>query len=105
VEQTTAELVADKTFHHGALTRLKQFKRPSDVKALAKKICKKAATSRNGTSGAGMNGLTLDQRDKASLESLVLHYAKESPYLFKPEIVQAVRNKFGAQSGPQFQGP
>jgi len=52
-----------------------------------------------------MNGLTLDQKGKASLEALVLHYAQLSPGLFPSEIVQAVRGKFAPQNGPKFRGP
>ena len=105
VQQATAELVADKTLHHGALTRLRQLERPPDVRALAKKIGRKASAPKKGTTGAGMNGLTLDQKGKASLEALVLHYAQLPPGLFPSEIVQAVRSKFAPQNGPKFRGP
>jgi hypothetical protein len=105
VQRATAELVADKTFHHGALTRLRQLDRPPDVRALARKIGKKASAPKKGPTGAGMNGLTLDRRGKASLEALVLHYAQLSPGLFPSAILQIVRNKFAAQNGPKFLGP
>ncbi len=75
----TAELVADRTFHHAVLTRLRQTERPLDLKALAAKLLKKASKTKTPTSSKGMNGVTLDQKGKASLESLILHYAMESP--------------------------
>lgn len=78
VEAATSELVADRTFHHAVRTRLGQMERPADLNALAARVGKKAGTTKAPTSIKGMNGVTLDQRGKASLESLVLHYAKQS---------------------------
>src|SRR5438477_11155489 len=91
VETATAELVDDKTFHHDVLNRLRQMERPTDLKALATKIGTKASSTKTPTSERGMNGVTLDRRGKASLESLVLHYAKQSPDLFLPATVQMIR--------------
>lgn len=101
----TAELVADRTFHHAVLTRLRQTERPLDLKALAAKLLKKASKTKTPTSSKGMNGVTLDQKGKASLESLVLHYAKESPGLFPQATVQIVRRKLSDHNGPKFHGP
>jgi hypothetical protein len=104
VVAATAELVSDKTFHHAALTRLKQLNRPSDVKQLAEKIGKKASTAKRSSTGAGLNGLMLDERGKPSLEALVLHYAQRDRCLFSDAVVQAVRNKFAPARGPRYQG-
>ena len=105
VEEATAELVHDRTFHHAVLTRLKQWQRPHDMKSLAEKIVSKAAKARLKGSGAGMNGITLDQRGKASLESLVLYYDALDTGLFDQSKVQLVRNKFAGHNGPKFRGP
>lgn len=105
VEAATAELVDDGIFHHAVLTRLRQTERPLHLKALAVKICKKASTTKTPTSNKGMNGVTLDQKGKASLESLVLHYAKQFPDLFPSVTVKIVRNKLSDHNGPKFHGP
>lgn len=105
VVEATAELVDDGTFHYAVLTRLKQWQRPDDVKALAGEIISKAEKTRLQSSGAGMNGITLDQRVKASLESLVLHYDALDARLFDQSKVQLVRNKFAGHNGPRFRGP
>ena len=102
VEQATGDLVADKTFHHAVLTRLRQTEWPADLESLVKKIGKKAATT---ASTKRINGVTLDQRRKASLEGLVLHYAGQSPGLFPLASVQAIRNKLADHGGPKFHGP
>lgn len=104
VEKATAELVRDGTFHHGALTRLRQIQWPSDTKELAKKIAKKASTLKVSPNGAGMNGVTLDQRGRASLEALVLHYEAQSHGLFPDKAVRAIRSKLAAHHGPKFHG-
>jgi hypothetical protein len=106
VEVATKELVDDKTFHHSVLTRLRQWHRPDNLKALTKEISRKAASPpRKGAGGAGMNGLTLDERGKPSLESLLLHYAEVDAGLFPEAAVDSVRNKFGPRDGPKFHGP
>lgn len=106
VDDATADLVRDRVFHHGVLTRLRRWHRPDDLKALAKKITLKAKSPpRDGTSGAGMNGMTLDKLGKPSLESLVLHYAGVDPTLFPRGAVEAVRSKFAPHDGPKFRGP
>jgi hypothetical protein len=48
-----------------------------------------------------------DSRPKreASLESLVLHYAKQFPDLFPSVTVKIVRNKLSDHNGPKFHGP
>lgn len=105
MQNATEDLVAEKIFHHAVLTRLRQWELPADLKALAQKIGKKASTTKRERGGAGMNGLALDHRGKASLESLVLHYAKRAPGLFPQEYIKAVSEKFAAYNGPKFQGP
>ena len=72
---------------------------------LATKISNKASTIRKPASGRGMNGVTLDQRGKASLESLVSHYAKQDPGLFSSATVQMVGKKLPGHRGPKFHGP
>jgi len=62
-------------------------------------------TKRPGTSKAGMNGVTLDQREKPSLEVAGLHYAKQAPGLFTTATVQTVYSKLSGHNGPRFQGP
>lgn len=104
VEAATKELVAVGVFHHAVLTRLRQTARPANLEALSTKIWKKASTTRTPTSRR-MNGVALDQRGKASLESLVLHYAQQSPELFPPASVQMIRNKLSGHNGPKFRGP
>lgn len=105
VEEATADLVGDGTFHHAVLTRLKQWQRPDDVKDLAKKIISKAARTRLKGSGAGMNGTILDQRERASIESLVLYYNGIDSRLFDQSKVQLVRKKLAGHNGPRFRGP
>jgi hypothetical protein len=106
VEEATADLVADRTFHHGVLTRLRLWQRPDDLKALTKKISVKAKSPlRTAPGGAGMNGVTLDKRGKPSLESLVLHYAEVDAGLFPQTAVEAVRSRFTPHHGPRFRGP
>lgn len=104
VELATKELVEARVFHHAVLNRLRQTVRPADLKALAAKICRKASTTKT-SSTKGMNGVALDQRGKASLESLVLHYASQAPDLFPPVSVQMIRCKLSGHNGPRFQGP
>jgi len=105
VEGATSDLVMTGTFHHGVLVRLRLTRWPTELNALAAKICKKATTTNAPTSKRGMNGVELDRIGKASLESLVLHYAKESPALFPYTSVRAISEKFANHGGPKFQGP
>lgn len=93
-------------FVKGVLTRFEFWIKglPEDKRELAFKIALMAGQQYAGT-GADVNGVALDQLCKPSLESLVLHYAKEEDDLFPIEALMSITEKLKGHQGPKYKGP
>ncbi len=106
VRQATAEFVEMGFFQRGVLARLDMWIHglPTDRSELAKAITQLAGQWGGGT-GADVNGVALNEAEKPSLESLVLHYAGQEPDLFPRPGVAAIREKLAPHGGPRYAGP
>jgi hypothetical protein len=95
-------------FEQGVLNRLNTWIAclPLADRAIAREVAEKAAAQETGT-GADFNGVALDERGMASLESLVLHYFEHDPGLFRglEPLMDRIRAKLAPHCGPKYLGP
>ncbi len=106
VREASAKFVETGFFKPGVLARFTQWleRLPVEREELAKAIVHVAAQWDSGT-GADINGVALDEKREASLESMVLYYSALEPGLFPEPGVAAVRAKLSAHDGPLYAGP
>jgi len=106
VRVATVEFVDLRFFQPGVLARLDRWISglPSERVALAISISLMAGQKYSGT-GADINGVALDEKGKASLESLVLHYDRLELGLFPESTLVPIREKLAVHHGPRYLGP
>jgi uncharacterized protein with HEPN domain len=108
VVQASQRFRQDGLFEQGVLNRLNSWKAclPCDDCAFVREVVEKAAARETGT-GADYNGVALDERGMASLESLVLHYSQHAAELFRglEPLIEQIRAKPAPHGGPKYRGP
>lgn len=108
VVQASERFRQDGLFEQGVLNRLNRWIAclPCDDRAFVREVVEKSAAQQTGT-GADYNGVALDERGMASLESLALYYSQHGTELFRglEPLIERIRAKLAPHGGPKCTGP